>query len=620
MSASIWSPDDTIPSEAPPDYVYKRIWIDIAAGQTLVDFASVDPTFVYTPGLQSLEVGIDGGMPLQPVVDYTETTTHSITLISTPTDADRLYAAVGRPINVSPSGVTAALVPYTFPDSAVRSVQDLATYLGTTGIGAKALGAGSVFRTQSDINEDTVRVTDYDELANSGTVDATPAILKAHNALPSAGGVIKFPAGVTYKMDSGVTFTKPVKLEFDSGGYRGGAAITVNFTTGNVFSASNIEGIVVTDCSMRGAAMHTSGAFFNLNGCIGVVIERFRFENYYVGISLNGGVIHRVRDGHFRVGCPASTAANGACVIVGASEQTVDSQIHSCTADNEPALMPSYGIFLLWADAPILADNDIIHCGVDLAIRPGNGQTVSASYIHDNYFDTANMGISIEPSAGGLALRNYFHDNWASSHTGRGITIAGAGTVLGTHFINTWCMFNGSDGLVNINGTELHVTGGVYGGNVGAGISIASNRSKFYLKDIKAGDFDGSGANAFGLYMDSGCTNYEMEGNTFSGNTNAAVNLSPAGGVVRNNIGYVTKNKGSANVAAGTSSITVTHGLATTPSAHDIWVTPNSSFTASGVSSFYITSVGATTFQIVVNTNVTGVAMSFVWQARCLSE
>jgi len=134
MSASIWSPDGTIPSEAPPDYVYKRIWIDIEAGQTLVNFASVDPTFVYTPGLQSLEVGIDGGMPLQPVVDYTETSASSITLLSTPTDAGRLYAAVGRPIAPSISNLDASLVPYTFPDGVVRSVQDLATSLGTSGI------------------------------------------------------------------------------------------------------------------------------------------------------------------------------------------------------------------------------------------------------------------------------------------------------------------------------------------------------------------------------------------------------------------------------------------------------------------------------------------------------
>lgn len=107
MSASIWSPDGTIPSESSLDYIYKRIWLDLVPGQTLVNFAASDPTFVYTPGLQALEVGIDGLLPLQPGVDYTETSTTSITLTNPTIDAGRLYATVGRYVNASLYGLTA---------------------------------------------------------------------------------------------------------------------------------------------------------------------------------------------------------------------------------------------------------------------------------------------------------------------------------------------------------------------------------------------------------------------------------------------------------------------------------------------------------------------------------
>lgn len=234
MSASIWSPDGTIPSEAPPDYVYKRIWIDIAAGQTLVNFASVDPTFVYTPGLQSLEVGIDGGMPLQPVVDYTETSTQSITLVNPATDAGRLYAAVGRPITPSISGLDASLIPYTFPDNTVRSVQDLATSIGATGIGTQLAETNTVPTVLSIKLARSARdIFDWDPNAGTGGND-TDAFQAAWDAgarvlRPKPGRIFRIHTPIQIRPDLGPSFLNgctiqamvPMATVFDTGGTAG---------------------------------------------------------------------------------------------------------------------------------------------------------------------------------------------------------------------------------------------------------------------------------------------------------------------------------------------------------------------------------------------------------------
>ena len=208
MSASIWSPDGTIdPPVTLPDYIFKRIWVDITAGQTLVNFSAVDPTFIYTPGLHSLEVGLDGLFPFEPGVEYLETSPTSITFTAPATDAGRLYACVGRPVNPSLSGLGASLISYIFPDTVVRNVQDLATFRGASGIGYTGSNTGEKFTTQAAINAEEVCILRFTGVDPTGVLDSTAAMAAAH----ATGYVIYYPRG-RYK------FTK---FSFSQGGIRG---------------------------------------------------------------------------------------------------------------------------------------------------------------------------------------------------------------------------------------------------------------------------------------------------------------------------------------------------------------------------------------------------------------
>lgn len=71
----------------------------------------------------------------------------------------------------------------------------------------------------------------------------------------------------------------------------------------------------------------------------------------------------------------------------------------------------------------------------------------------------------------------------------------------------------------------------------------------------------------------------------------------------------MTHNDGDATVTAATGSITVTHGLAVTP--QRVLITPKEDY---GTVRFWVTSIGASTFTIAMNTNPAS-DIDFMWEA-----
>jgi hypothetical protein len=68
---------------------------------------------------------------------------------------------------------------------------------------------------------------------------------------------------------------------------------------------------------------------------------------------------------------------------------------------------------------------------------------------------------------------------------------------------------------------------------------------------------------------------------------------------------------GTATVANGQTSVTVTHGYFETPSAYQITITPSNSM--GSATKFYVSDVGATTFVVNVNTDPGETTATFVW-------
>ncbi len=110
---------------------------------------------------------------------------------------------------------------------------------------------------------------------------------------------------------------------------------------------------------------------------------------------------------------------------------------------------------------------------------------------------------------------------------------------------------------------------------------------------------------------DSNQDNNRILHNYISGVDTAPILHQGAGTLVKDNIGYVTENSGTATIANGQTSVTITHGLATTPTR--VHVTPT---LLSNAASFWVTDKGATTFVINVNADPGAGTATFDWKAQ----
>jgi hypothetical protein len=162
-----------------------------------------------------------------------------------------------------------------------------------------------------------------------------------------------------------------------------------------------------------------------------------------------------------------------------------------------------------------------------------------------------------------------------------------------------------------ITGTNIRILGGTVDmstTNTGPGIGVylvsgATNIEAVGLSIIN---------NKVGVKLNSGSDNCNFTRCVFSGNTSKISDAS--GGALKFNrcTGHVSERNGTATVADDATYVDVTHGLAITPTAGQISVTPTNNL---GDASFYwISNIGASTFRINVDADPGAGTATFVWQ------
>lgn len=481
------------------------------------------------------------------------------------------------------------------------------------------VATGAQPRSVFDKLSDWVSVKEFGAI-DDGVTDNSAAIQLAISSLPGGGGVLFFPCrlGLGYGVTD-VTIDRPVRFEMGGGYYNGTKFIALS-PTGDIFKVVSFGVRIDNFCvSPKAGVVRTSGAYLK---CTVPYLQIFggQIEGHYIAFELDGATLSMLAAINFRSPTRHSTAAGGAHIVIGRNTVTTALTLHSLTSDTDystgplqPDGQPTSGIRVFNSDALIISDCDIVRSGWALHRTPGNGQAVTASYIHHSYFDNSRGGIRDEPTGTGRVFRNFHDTVWASSSTNAGISANGpSGAVFGNVYHQPQAHLNGTDGYSDPSGsTDQRVIGMAAGGNIGAGASVSGARTS--IRTGKMGTYDGLTANQYGVFVSASATDYDIVDNALEGNTTPISDAAlHAGRNVRGNRGYKTKSTGVATMASGATTVTVAHGLPQLVPLSQITVTAPlniGSATRLGVQNSV-----AGTFDISFNT-APGSAISLPWSA-----
>lgn len=487
----------------------------------------------------------------------------------------------GNPIAVAPISGSAS-------DLALQLINALDPTKGTALIGHR----GRTLRNRLD---DSVSVKDFGAVGD-GSTDDTSAI---QAALDSSFQNVFFPEG-EYLVSSPLVVSGFGKTIY--GLNPGTTRITAAHTTGDILTVNAAYSRV------RGLWFHcylarTSGIHVSLANSLSVV-EDCEFRGHFIGIKTIGA-INRILNCVFQEPSPGATHIH---VSGGDTSQTID----FCLMGGTNA---SIGILTDNSAALIISNTSVLEAAQCLRVAPGNGQFVASLKAHDCFFDTADYGIVLNTSGTGQINRMKFIDCWTSSMSQYGVLIDSStgGPINGVDFICHEGQLNALDGVILIgsNTQNIRFNGGTFCQNGGAGISIQNGVTNTHLNDVHAGAGDGLSGNATGLFVGTGCTGTKINNCNFVGNTGSQVNSSTTL-LAAGNVGYKTKNNGSAQINSGTTSIVVNHGLARTPLVGELIVCPSSGLASA--SEFWVGGLTSIQFTISVDANP-GTNITFNWMA-----
>jgi parallel beta-helix repeat protein len=239
----------------------------------------------------------------------------------------------------------------------------------------------------------------------------------------------------------------------------------------------------------------------------------------------------------------------------------------------------------------------VSHCGIDSCTAVGlKLDTIRAFTIAHNWISAGRSGVGFE---------------------GVNLSTCRQGSVVDNDFANC-----GDSGLQVTSSNEIEIRGnrayanGQTGTGQRAGIRLSSSNYCTLANNKLVNENYGFGVEEqkLGITCD-GTSDYNIvTGNIFRDNDTTGLSIGTgSNNVVRGNIGYVSENRGTADITTGNTTVVVSHGLGFTPALSQITVTPTSSL--GSATEFWVSTPTSTQFTINVDVNPAATA-SFVWAAR----
>jgi hypothetical protein len=359
-------------------------------------------------------------------------------------------------------------------------------------------------------------VKDYGALGN-GSADDTAAINAAFAAMPTAGGVLYFPAG-TYKVTAALTPWSKVMTVMGDGW--NASNIATNSSVLDVVTVTN--SVHITNLRFAPSVARTAGNEIKITTGQQVAIDNCIFAGAFCDIDMEGTVGQVWIDTCIFL---YETPATGIGVLVNTNGSSI--VIENCLFDAPVGAQPKAGVQINQCGDVTLHALQIIHHGQNLLITPTTGQFATAVYVTNCMFDTGTTGVTIQPTGSGQVYRCNFIGCWFASSAAQGIRIIGGGatTVNGIDFIDCQCIVNGSHGVqVDAGALNIRFIGGQFAQNTGDGLQF--NTTDFAVIGVRSGNTMAAGGNTgYGVNVNqTTCDRFVVTANDLNGNSISGLN------------------------------------------------------------------------------------------------
>src|SRR3990167_8182131 len=445
----------------------------------------------------------------------------------------RVTASTGVPETATITAFARTLVDYTTSNSFL-------TTLTATRAEANAVAVTAISKFRARVS-----LVDFGAVFD-GTTDDTAAWTAAVAALPAGGGIIDAIAGIS-KVSS-VTFNKPCLVIGQ------GIEVTIikaSSATATVFSAT-VAYVFFARMSFQTSIARTAGAYVHFTNTASVCgIKDFMMTGQYLGILQEATSVW-IKDGRLVDG--ATTSGSGGIKLDKAS--AIDTRIDSITMDAPVGSQPTFGINLLYADATMITNCDVIHHTSNLLVNPITATVVTGTYIENSFFDSAVQGLNMPATLAGTVQFFRAKACWFGNQTSQGVYMSTTtGVIDGVDFDECYMALNDDYGqLVDPGCLNVKVNGGQYAANL-QGIGFGANVTHCSVIGARIGTVSAQAGNTnYGIIMAASNDYMTIKDNNLVGNGVAAMSNASTGAhnLIYDNLGHVPTPIGvTANIPIG---------------------------------------------------------------------
>lgn len=365
---------------------------------------------------------------------------------------------------------------------------------------------------------------------------------------------------------------------------------------------SIIDNVDARNCSCSGVMLIES----SYNVITNCTLSDNIFDGAYVVNDAKYNLFSNIvacNNGDLGISFEKATYPSGPVATLGACNNTVSNSVFVNNGSSSSGWMTvmGYAIGALHSDNNIFIGNTIIGGGFDgILLFNSKNNTVTGNKIYDCAVNGIASSTGIENLISGNTVSNTLIGINITAYSGsETVTNNSVNSILHTGIqlsnYSSNCIISGNH-ITNCSQAQTSTY---------PDMSLDTTSEKNFITNNRIVDTATARSSAAILCN----TQYNViSNNTVSGQTIPRI-VAIATNIISNNIGYTTENRGTATIAATTTSIQVAHGLAAAPTR--VQLTPTASTEGIG---YYIPAKAATTFTITIDSAATS-DISFDWSA-----